>query len=64
MKKVGVHSFPCEAFDQAGKSLMVIMSQPLTVYERKDGTFFTMDGGRRQTIQKLPSGSFYLACRP
>lgn len=35
-----------------------IMSRPMIIYKRRDGSYYAMMEGRRTTIEKLPDGSF------
>lgn len=50
-----------EGFDRQGRSRIAIWSDMVTIYGRKNGTFFFMDRGKRRDVHKRPDGSFYLA---
>lgn len=53
-----------EGFDAQGRSAIAMWSNPITIYERANGTFFIMDGNKRVTVVQRSDGSFYLATHP
>lgn len=60
MKNLGKQSFLIETVYADGSPAISIMSEPLTVYERADGSCFYKYEGRRVNLTREPDGSFLL----
>ncbi len=58
VKKLGKQIFPVEFVRVDGSTALSLMSAPLTVYERTDGSCFYKDRGRRMPLIRQPDGSF------
>jgi hypothetical protein len=58
--KEGTHEITVEVVDIVGNSLVTLMSRPMPVYRRADGSPYIMSDGRRSTIIRREDGSFYL----
>ena len=56
---LGKHSFLVEVFSPTDQPLIAMMSQPLTIYRRGNGTHYYMNGSLRREVQQLPDGGFY-----
>ena len=52
-----------EGFDKAGNSMIAIWSNPITIYQRRDGSFYFMDGNKQQNVTHRKDGTFYLATK-
>lgn len=51
-----------EGFNRAGQSVIAIWTNPKTIYQRKNGSFYIKNNsGKRFDVQRRPDGSFYLA---
>lgn len=49
-----------EVVTKTGAPLVTIASNPLTIYQRKDGSFFFMDERKRVTVTQRSTGQFHL----
>jgi hypothetical protein len=48
-----------ETVDKTGLPLMVLMSNPITIYERANGSYFYKSDGKRVDVQCLADGTFH-----
>lgn len=55
-----------EGFDHTGRPLIAMWSNPITIYRRKDGSYYFKDRGKRVTVKKMQgyANAFYLATYP
>lgn len=49
-----------EVVTKTGQPVIAMASNPLTIYQRRDGSFFIMDERKRLTVTQRPDGSFHL----
>ena len=49
-----------EVVTKAGAPLVSIASNPMAVYQRKDGTFFILEERKRVTVTQRGTGQFHL----